>query len=220
MKKINIKKEILEDLYFNKKLSLNQISKILKINNCVIYRRLKEYGFKLRDKFEAKKLMDQSGKNNAMYKDGRTLKKYYCKCGKEINYKAWRYGKKSCINCYLKVVGYFNKGLKRSKEIRSKYSLAKGGTGIPYEYFNYNKSIFNDQLKKFILKRDNYTCQNCGLTNKEHLVIIGQSLSIHHIDYNKMNCKENNLITLCLRCNNKVNANKNYWKTFFTNKII
>jgi hypothetical protein len=37
------------------------------------------------------------GKNNAMYKDGRTLKKYYCKCGKEIFYNT-----KQCRKCYAK----------------------------------------------------------------------------------------------------------------------
>ena len=42
--------------------------------------------------------------------------------------------------------------------------------------------------------------------------------SVHHIDYNKQNCKENNLITLCLQCNNRVNSNRNYWKEYFQNK--
>jgi hypothetical protein len=212
MKKICIKKQLLYKLYFIKKLSLNQISKILEISNCTIESRLKEYGFKLRDKWEAKELIDQSGKNNGSYIDGRCLRKYYCKCGNEINYKAWRYGKKSCINCYLKIVGYFNKGLKRSKEIRSKYSLAKGGTGTPYENYDYPIKFY--ELREQIRKRDNHGCQLCGCSQIKN----GKQLDVHHIDYNKDNCKENNLISLCMNCHRKTNSNRKFWQEYFLNK--
>jgi hypothetical protein len=47
-------------------------------------------------KFYSKK---SKGKNNPCYIDGRTLKKYYCKCGKEISYKA-----KRCRKCYAKTM--------------------------------------------------------------------------------------------------------------------
>jgi len=208
MKKIFIKKEIIEDLYFNKKLSLNQISKILKINNCTIESRLKEYGFKLRDRFVAKKLIDQSGKNNGSFIDGRCFKKYYCKCGNGIKYDSFRKGTRRCQKCYLKIIGYFNKGIKFSNERKSKMSLSFGGTGIPYENCNYPSKFY--EIRESIRKRDNYICQLCNKKGK----------SVHHIDYDKKNCKRNNLITLCLRCNNKVNANRNSWKIFFKNKII
>ena len=48
---------------------------------------------------------------------------------------------------------------------------------------------FNHELKKSIRKRDNYICQgeNCGMTEKEHLIILDKVLYIHHIDYNKEN---------------------------------
>ena len=118
---IFINKNILQDLYFKEKLSLNQIGKKLKLNSCTAEARLEEYGFKLRNKWEAKKLINQSGKNNSNYIDGRCSKKYYCACGKEI----------------------------------------------------------------------------------------------HHIDYDKKNCNENNLITLCLRCHRKTNANRRFWQYYF-----
>jgi len=53
---------------------------------------------------------------------------------------------------------------------------------------------FTKTMKKKIKERDNYTCQKCGSKKK---------LSIHHIDYDKKNNKEKNLITLCISCNVK-----------------
>jgi len=35
-----------------------------------------------------------------------------------------------------------------------------------------------------------------GITNKEHKAKYGRQLDIHHIDYDKQNCKESNLIAL------------------------
>ena len=54
---------------------------------------------------------------------------------------------------------------------------------------------FNKKLKEKIKKRDNYQCQSCNFQNK---------LVIHHIDYNKLNNVENNLISLCRPCHGKV----------------
>ena len=42
-----------------------------------------------------------------------------------------------------------------------------------------------------------------------------RKLDIHHIDYNKMNYKKDNLITLCLKCNIKANFNRNYWYAYY-----
>jgi len=77
---------------------------------------------------------------------------------------------------------------------------------------------FNDNLKEKIRKRDNYTCQNCGITQEEHFIVYGQVLHVHHIDYNKFNCKEQNLITLCKRCNIKANSNRDYWQEYYKRK--
>lgn len=74
---------------------------------------------------------------------------------------------------------------------------------------------FNQQLKDRIRVRDNFICQLCGVPELE----CNQRLSIHHIDYDKNNCKENNLTALCRGCNTKVNSNKNYWTKYFVHKI-
>ena len=77
---------------------------------------------------------------------------------------------------------------------------------------------FNKKLKDFIRKRDNYICQKCYIF-EENLEGLRKKLVIHHIDYNKKNCNPNNLITLCHRCNSKVEKYKEYWKIYFK-KII
>jgi hypothetical protein len=72
---------------------------------------------------------------------------------------------------------------------------------------------FNRALKNKIRKRDNYTCQLTGKTEKE----LGRKLTIHHIDYDKMNCKEDNLISLSNDSNSKVNFNREDWTKYFKN---
>jgi len=71
---------------------------------------------------------------------------------------------------------------------------------------------FNTELKEQIRQRDSYTCKKCGIKQKNYY----RKLDIHHIDYNKENCNEYNLISLCSKCNNKVNHNRDYWFAYFT----
>jgi hypothetical protein len=78
---------------------------------------------------------------------------------------------------------------------------------------------FSNELKEQIRKRDNYTCQNCNMTEEEHLIVHGCVLNIHHIDYNKKNSNEKNLITLCRPCNLKANYNRDYWCQIYHQKI-
>lgn len=55
------------------------------------------------------------------------------------------------------------------------------------------------KFRELIRKRDNYVCQDCGLSQKYN----GQRLSIHHIDRNKKNISYENLISLCRKCHGK-----------------
>lgn len=66
---------------------------------------------------------------------------------------------------------------------------------------------FNEKLKEAIRKRDNYTCQLCGMHQDDSF----RKHDVHHIHYDKENC-DPDLITLCCKCNAKVNSNRDYWE--------
>jgi len=78
--------------------------------------------------------------------------------------------------------------------------------GIGYEIY---PPYFNNKIKEQIRSRDDYKCQKC--CKKEN----NRKLDIHHIDYNKKNCEKDNLITLCHKCNNRANYNRDYWYAYF-----
>jgi len=68
-----------------------------------------------------------------------------------------------------------------------------GSSFLPYP------AEFNNKLKRRIRKRDFHQCVLCNSKIK---------LVIHHIDEDKNNCVESNLITLCLPCHNKYHTSK------------
>ena len=74
---------------------------------------------------------------------------------------------------------------------------------------------FNTELKLKIRQRDNFTCCLCGKTEREELEELNRVLCVNHIDFDKNNCKESNLNTLCLRCNVKINREREYWIEYF-----
>jgi len=79
---------------------------------------------------------------------------------------------------------------------------------------------WKQKLIKKIKQRDKYICYLCKKKIKgPRRIKINPSknwLVVHHIDYNKLNCKENNLITLCHKCHVKhTNFNREKWRKFF-----
>lgn len=92
-----------------------------------------------------------------------------------------------------------------------------------YKYEEYKKFgypvKFNRKLKEKIRKRDNYKCQVCGITQKEYKSKTNKHLSVHHIDYDRENCKENNLISICQKCHGRTKTNKQIWIDFFTSIV-
>lgn len=70
---------------------------------------------------------------------------------------------------------------------------------------------FNDKLKAEIRDRDGYKCQICNIPEIE----CSTNLSVHHIDYDRLNAKKDNLIALCNRCHLKTNRKREYWKQYF-----
>jgi hypothetical protein len=78
--------------------------------------------------------------------------------------------------------------------------------GIPREY----PPEYTASLRKRILKRDEYTCQHCGVKD---------NLSVHHIDNNKLNNDRCNLICLCNPCNQKAKTDRETWKDYYQEKM-
>jgi len=74
---------------------------------------------------------------------------------------------------------------------------------------------FYKKLKDEIRKRDKYTCQLCGKTEKE----LGYTLSVNHIDFNKENNAPKNLNALCKRCNSLINFDREKWTKYFYEKL-
>ena len=70
-------------------------------------------------------------------------------------------------------------------------------------------------LRAKVLERDNYTCQNCGMTNKEHLEKWGREITIDHVDGNgryaeEQNNLSENLVTMCLACHGRKDVSIRY----------
>jgi hypothetical protein len=194
-----------------------------------------------------KQMKNQKGKNNPNFKDGRCSTKHYCieGCGREISYPTWRYGKRRCGSCCKKgnknnkfidgrkttthfcieqdcnnEISYNNwrignkRCIKCSNQGEYNSNWQNGISKLPYAF------DFTPELRESIRTRDNFECQNCGMTEEEHLIVRGTVLDIHHIDYDKMNSKENNLITTCNSCNTRANYNRDYWKSFYQSKML
>ena len=91
------------------------------------------------------------------------------------------------------------------------HHLWKGGISKEPYPFNFDK-----ELKKHVKERDNFKCQICDVPELE----CERTFCIHHIDYNKKNLSEVNLISLCSNCHSKTNFNRKYWEKYFTELMI
>jgi hypothetical protein len=88
-------------------------------------------------------------------------------------------------------------------EFYNKYGMLSSQYPYPDE--------FNRKLKERIFNRDGGLCRGC-------FKLIFNGHAIHHIDYNKDNNNEENLILLCPSCHSKTGTNRKHWKSFF-NKL-
>jgi len=105
-------------------------------------------------------------------------------------------------------------GHKHSPETRQKMSeKRKGGNhwnwkgGVTAD--PYGLDFQNREFRTMIFERDGYKCQNpdCWGTCR--------GLRRHHINYNKMDCAADNLITLCQSCNMRANQNRKWHEVLY-----
>lgn len=114
-------------------------------------------------------------------------------CGKEIErVKSTIYNKNFCS---LKCKGVYFSG--ENHPFFNGWSSLKG---YPEE--------FSNGFKEKIRNKFNRKCFICGIDEDDCKF----KLSVHHIDYNKDNCDEDNLVPLCRHCHSKTNSNRTYWE--------
>lgn len=104
--------------------------------------------------------------------------------------------------------------LSRKKDSASKQGISfeKWEKFISFEPYTLD---FNKVFKELIRQRDNYTCQLCNLFEEDCIKLYKRKLTIHHIDYIKLNSFPQNCISLCTRCNFLVNKDREIWIKHF-----
>jgi predicted DNA-binding protein YlxM (UPF0122 family) len=219
--KEKLTKSILKEFYIDKKLSKQKIANKFNCNRGMIANLLSLYKIKIRTMSEChsgelatwygkkmSKVVRQkmsknrigvfAGKKNPMYgvrligklnpnyKDGRSLVIKYCPdCGKQL--KNWH--STFCASC--------------AKKGERGPNWHNGLSNLPYPL------NFNESLKEKIRERDCRVCKVCGIIEN------GRHLHVHHIDYNKENLDSSNLVSLCGKCHQKTNHNRDYWFAYF-----
>lgn len=219
-------KEQLISLYKNQQLTVYKISVILKADKSQILYWLHKYNIKLRPTNLGPKRRIGRPRKVIAYRNI-----IFCcqDCGTKISYSSALHGQGRCNSCtrkrpspsieVRKIISNKLKGRLTSKKTRLKISKKLKGKNHPSyidgrSHFNYPYK-FSNELRQKIRERDNFTCQCCGLEEKNHSNK-NVNLSVHHIDYNKKSCMENNLISLCISCHMKTNSNRDYWYAYCT----
>jgi len=137
----------------------------------------------------------------------RDWSKAFCAvCNKPLSKSAFYHNATKCHKC----AAIASVSLRNTQAARMKRSITLGGTGVPYENTEYG-SEFTKELKNKIIKRD-CCCKICKLTIDQIMRLYDRKPHIHHIDYDKSNNSEENLVALCISCHMVTNTNRDYWQ--------
>ena len=171
-----------------------------------------------------------------------TLKKYKITDEHCANLSKARTGKKHSKETKRKI-GESQIGKIIPEETRRKLAIANAGQqmtseqkekhytncprGETHHFWNGGSSFelypaeFNNRLKKSIRKRDNNRCICCDTDGEKLYDCNGKKykLNVHHIDYDKSNNVNDNLISLCKNCHCRTNTNRPHWTTYFQGMI-
>lgn len=118
-----------------------------------------------------------------------------------------------------------HQGLKHPHGEETKKRMSEAKKGVKNPAWRGGKSFepysleWTEKLRESIRERDGRICQKCSKTEKQEIIEEGQKLSIHHINYNKGDCKKENLVTLCKSCNSKANSQRSFWLGYFMGKM-
>ena len=225
--------KFLEENY--KTLGTLQCAKILGYTESHIQRRARQLGVNKKIKFwsneEIEKLRELSNKHFTQAEIaevlGRTITQIKNKLRVlEIRSSWWS-------ECEIKVLkanynshnaGEIAKYLNRGKAtVYRKASLLgvtkKDNSGINHYAFIKDPRIYpvewSPELRRRIRERDGFKCRVCMRTQNDE----ERDLQVHHIDYNKENCEETNLISLCMACHIRTNINRKQWQLFFESLV-
>lgn len=70
-------------------------------------------------------------------------------------------------------------------------------------------------IQRHIRERDGHVCRLCNAPKPAK-----RGHDIHHIDYDKFNLSESNLITLCRSCHSKTNYYREKWLAVFASMDV
>lgn len=66
------------------------------------------------------------------------------------------------------------------------------------------------ETSRRIIERDGFVCMNPDCSGTD------ERLTTHHINYDKQDCRDHNLICLCSACNSKANFGRDKWQVFYS----
>ena len=79
---------------------------------------------------------------------------------------------------------------------------------------------FTERKKKEVKRRDGWKCIVCGIPESEHLDVVYQKLSTHHVDCDRVNHDTTNLVALCNLCHKSAHSEeKEGWMDYFREYI-
>lgn len=79
---------------------------------------------------------------------------------------------------------------------------------------SYPEEFYDEKTRKILIEKQSYNCPMCNRDLRSFLP------HLHHIDYNKKNCEQGNMIFLCPRCHGKTNTNREFWSKLLGSKKI
>lgn len=233
--KINLKKEIIQELIkiYHNGYSPDEISKKLNISVALIKRILKENNIKLRSLSQKTEItlsnMSEAQKIKIPKKTIEEIIEEYVneehtpsKIGEKFDISG------SVILRILKENNIHIRTLSEAMKIEeTKKKLSESHIGLlsKENHPNWNGGTthlpycekWTPELREAVRLRDSHICQLCGCTQEQNTKR-KQKLTVHHVHYLKSDCYPD-LITLCMKCNNKVNYNRDNWEQYFMNEL-